>query len=168
MKRILPFYKNENLSPSGLGYSSMNSALKYMKISNQLKQDFNDTLPKDYWDKYSCVHKLEHPWSPEYKRGDRGIQESGGRFYTAFFTKGWADVSLEIPFNELSEELKELFKTAKYTESEKEYDEVLYKLLSLGYYPTIFQNESNYTRLFNKFIKANVEFREVELTVNEL
>lgn len=168
MKRILPFYKNECLSPSGLGYSSMKSALKYMKISNQLKQDFNDTLPKDYWDKYSWVHKLSNPWSPDYKRGDKGIRESGGRFYTSIFTKGWSDAGLEIDFDDLPEDLKELYKIAKYTENETEYDEAILKLLSLGYYPTIFRDESNYTRLFNKFIKANVEFREVELTVNEI
>lgn len=168
MKRILPFYKNENLSPSGLGYSSMKSALKYMKISDQLKQDFNDTLPKDYWDKYSYIYKLENPWSPDFKREDRGIHESGGRFYTAFFTKGWADISSPIDLDDIPEYLKELFKTAKYTESETEYLEILYKLLSWGYYPTIFRNESNYTRLFNKFIKSNVEFREVELKIEEV
>lgn len=168
MKRILPYYKNECLSPSGIGYSSMKSALKYMKISKQLIDDFKATLPEDYWDEYSYVYKLENPWSIEYKRGDYGIQESGGRFYTTFYTKGWLDISTKLFFKSLPVNDIKKFKVANSTEDENKYRELLFKLLSLDYYPTVFTDESNYKKRLNKFIKDNVEFREVEIKVEEV
>lgn len=167
MKRILPYYKNECLSPSGIGYSSMKSALKYMKISKQLIDDFKTTLPENYWDEYSYVYKLENPWSIEYKRGDYGIQESGGRFYTTFFTKG-DTLNEKLFFDSLPVNDIKKFKVANSTEDENKYRELLFKLLSLGYYPTLFKDEKDYNRRLNKFIKDNVEFREVEIKVEEI
>ncbi len=48
MKRIYPFYKNQDLSKKGLGYSSINSAKKFMNQS-LIIEDFNKLFSDDYW-----------------------------------------------------------------------------------------------------------------------
>lgn len=58
MKRIYPFYKNQDLSKKGLGYSSINSVKKFMNQS-LIIEDFNKLFSDDYWFEHFYVYKLE-------------------------------------------------------------------------------------------------------------
>jgi len=50
-------------------------------------------------------------------------------------------------------------------ETVNSYKEVLYGLLRAGYYPYLWKDETDYKKRYAKFIKENVEFRELDVDV---
>lgn len=54
-------------------------------------------------------------------------------------------------------------------ETKEAYREILYGILKAGYYPHLWKDETDYIKQYNKFVKENVEFREmdVEITITD-
>ena len=65
MKKIFPFYKDQNIANNPLGYTNVNNARKRMKADEVIK-DFEATLPENYWLDHIYVNQLENPWSSDW------------------------------------------------------------------------------------------------------
>ena len=176
MKKIFPFYKGKNISNNPLGYTNVTNARKRM-VDNDVRNDFEMTLPYEYWFDHYYTHELEKPWSEDIKPGNRKyrVNTSGCLFNINIYTDGYT--GKRVMFRELSDNVQELFKkelsfrndyhVARDYDSEtvNSYKEILYGLLRAGYYPYLWKDETDYKKRYTKFIKQNVEFRELDVDV---
>ena len=176
MKKIFPFYKGENISNNPLGYTNATNARKRMN-DEEVRKDFEKTLPSEYWFDYYYTCELENPWSEDIKPENRKyrVHTLGCLFRINIYIDGYT--SKKVMFRELPDNAQELFKkelsfrndyyvTRDYDpETANSYKEVLYGLLRAGYYPHLWKDETDYKKRYAKFVKENVEFRELDVDV---
>ena len=173
MKKIFPFYIGNNISNNPLGYTNATNARKRMND----EEDFEKTLPSEYWFDYYYTYELENPWSEDIKPENRKyrVHTLGCLFRINIYIDGYT--SKKVMFRELPDNAQELFKkelsfrndyyvTRDYDpETANSYKEVLYGLLRAGYYLHLWKDESDYKKRYAKFVKENVEFRELDVDV---
>lgn len=167
MKKIFPFYKGKNIANNPLGYTSEKNAKLRMKM-NDIVKDFESTLPENYWDDYLYLYELENPWREDYNAENKKeyrLSEAGGRFYNRFFLKGYVKNDRKY-LKTFSDEMISLIKLVNQTEDEETYLVNMKKLLELGLYPHAWKDETDYNKRLKKFIKDNVEFKELEVEIN--
>lgn len=174
MKKIFPFYKSNNISNNPLGYTNATNARKRMN-DEEVRKDFEQMLPGNYWFEHYYACELEKPWSEDIKPGKYGVNTSVCLYGIKIYTDGYT--GKRVMFRELPDNIQELFKKELSfrndyhvgrdydPETVNSYKEVLYGLLRTGYYPYLWKDESDYKKRYAKFIKENVEFRELDVDV---
>lgn len=166
MKRIFPYYKDQELSGNGFGYASLSSAKKYMNVG-PLIQDYEKTLPEDYWTKYEHVYRLETPWqlhhTPFYKYKELTRYDN---FYHFYLNVARTDNSESIPMSKLPRKVQELYDQIRNIKQPTEKRNILvFELLCLGYHPNIYKDRKDYDKGLRKFKKENIKFVEKEITI---
>ncbi len=175
MKKIIPFYKGENISNNPLGYSSVSNAKKRMKQDDVVK-DFDKTLPEDYWLGHMYIYELANPWNEDIKPNDRNdfmfknkqVNTHGGMFCITYYTNGYIKDGSLTNLKDLPDDVYELFVSlykAEETNNKELYEPTLYAILRKGFLPVLFKDKKDYKKRFNKFVSDNVEFREIEVNV---
>lgn len=176
MKKIFPFYKGKNISNNPLGYTNATNARKRMN-DEEVRRDFEKTLPDDYWFEHYRACELANPWSEDIKPENKkyNVNISVCLFGLTIYTDGY--IGKEIKFEELPDNVQTLFRKeltfrdGYYVASDYDpetvdsYKEVLYGLLKAGYYPYLWKDETDYKKRYLKFIKENVEFKEMDVDV---
>lgn len=183
MKKIFPFYKGENLSKTPLGYSNVTNARKRMDLT-QVKKDFDETLPKDYWLDYYYIHELDNKWD-ENMIFDKYDIRANSHFYCniCIYTKGYVKrqklwlksldkemYDLFIELHNIKEKIIEDHHNKIDTDQESyprrgPYKNILIKILKKGYLPTMWKDDTDYKKRLKKFIDNNVDFKEMEVDV---
>lgn len=189
MKKIFPFYKDQNIANNPLGYTNVNNARKRMKADEVMK-DFEATLPEDYWLNHIYVYELENAWSSDwndsiaadYKR-DRymrhhGVSTSVFLYQTTIYTKGYTKPNKSIPLMQLSPEIRNLYTRLYYLEKEvtkdrinktethkEEYVSLIKEILTKGYFPHLFKEYKDRDKRYRKFVDEHVEFREMDVNI---
>ena len=174
MKKIFPFYKGNNISNNPLGYTNATNARKRMN-DEEVRKDFEQTLPSEYRFDYYYTCELENPWSEDIKPGKYRVNESVCLYGITIYTDGYT--GKRVMFRELPDNVQKLFQQQLSFESEYSidmdcdserkyaYQKILYGLLKAGYYPYLWKDESDYKKRYAKFVKENVEFRELDVDV---
>lgn len=181
MKKFFPFYKGKNIANNPLGYTTALNARKRMNDKEVVK-DFLNTLPKDYWLDYYYVYELENPWSEEWmktiKESGYGISTSGHWYNITIYTKGHVKFESKKYLKELPKDIYDLFIKlykmedivieefyAHKTTHKEEYKQLLYEILSKGYYINLYEDNKDCKKRYAKFVTDNVEFREMDVDV---
>jgi len=164
MKRIFPMYKGVSLDKAGMGYSSLQSAKHYMD-EKPIREDFDKSLPKNYWYEFEYVHKHNGHIS-----GSRISSEGDYQFHDT-------DYEEEFYIKDLTGKDKELWDKVyaiedKYRErgwawASKKVQKEMYalhvELDKRGWYYALFEDTKDYWKKYRAYKKANVEY--VEKTV---
>lgn len=164
MKKILPYYKGECIAKTPLGYTNVTNARKRMD-DYDVKKDFEKTLPKDYWYRHYYTYRLKEPWSKDIRPGQWNTSTSVGRFSTEYYTRGYVDHDTQVYFDNLPKSTATAYRILEETNDRDEYRTVLYTLLENGWMPVLWKDMKDYDKRYLRFIKENVEFREVEIEV---
>jgi hypothetical protein len=181
MTKIFPYYKGKNIANNPLGYTTIANARKHMD-DTEVKADFENTLPRDYWLDHYYVYELENPWSQKWmetvKEPRCGISTSGHWYGITTYTKGYIKHNSAKYLKELPKDVHQLFirlykimplvvadSHAHKDTYKEEYRDILYSILSKGYNPTLFKDEKDYKKKYKNFVTDNVEFREMEVDI---
>lgn len=171
MKRIYPFYKNQDLSKKGLGYSSINSAKKFMNQS-LIIEDFNKLFSDDYWFEHFYVYKLEtkksyypNRWGG-FANPNMSIdyqEDYNNKFYLPELPEDIKKIVIEY-FNFY---YKEWYKNRNWTDNNLKIrlDELSLQLVNKGYGPHLYKDDKDYKKKLSKYIKENVEFKEMDVEI---
>ena len=181
MNKFFPFYKGKNIANNPLGYTTAANARKRMN-DQTVKDDFLKTLPEDYWLDYYKVYELANPWTEEWmktvKEPGYGISAFGTWYNITIYTKGYTKHQSDKYLRELPEDVYNLFLKlykmedivmedyyAHKTTYKEDYKNLIYEILSKGYYPHLFKDDKDYKSRYTKFVTDNVEFREMDVNV---
>lgn len=163
MVQIYPFYKGENIANNPLGYTTVANARKRMK-SNKVVEDFEKTLPEDYWFKYLYTYQ-------------NGTREDTFRLFRREFKIIGYDITKQVYIKDIeNEDVKNLFieltkcydSKAWYDRTDEEWDELerlSLEINKLGYHPHCWKDEKDYKKRYTKFVTENVEFKEMDVDV---
>lgn len=180
MKKIYPFYKNENIANNPLGYTSVACARKRMR-KEKIIEDFLKTLPEDYWLDYSWVYELEYPWDENIKPDVcYNVSTSYGYFGICYYTQGYHKHGSKTKLKLLPKEIYDLFtefrgielkciehnENNENNEDKERYRTLLFTILKNGYFPHLYKDETNFRKSLSKFINDNVDFREMEVNIS--
>ena len=155
MKRIYPYYKNQDLSKKGLGYSSINSAKKFMD-QTLIIEDFNKLFSDDYWFEHSYVYKLETKKSYYPNRW-------GGFANPNMSIDYQEDYNNKFYLPELPDDIKKIVikyfklynvwcKNRYDKDISIKLDELSLQLVDKGYGPHLYKDEKDYKKKLSKYI----------------
>ena len=179
MKKVFPFYKGKNITNNPLGYTNEKNSRKRMDDTD-VKSDFENTLPEDYWLDHYYVYELEYPYEDGLVPGRYNVSTSGEYYNLEYYTRGYINLDSKTYLKDIKdEEIYKLFirlyrmtKIAieechqRKTEHKEEYKKLIFDILHKGWKPCLFKDISDYKKQWKKFVDNNVEFREMEVEIN--
>ena len=107
-----------------------------------------------------------------------GISTSCTWYHITIYTNGCTKNQSDKYLRELPEDIYNLFVRlyrmedivikdyyAHKTTYKEDYKNLLYEILSKGYYPHLYKDDKDYKKRYTKFVTDNVEFREMDVNV---
>ena len=164
MKRIFPMYKGVSLDKAGMGYSSLQSAKHYMD-EKPIREDFDKSLPKNYWYEFEYVYKHNGDVNDNLFRSESNYQFHDTDYEEKFYIKDLTGKDKELwdKVYAIEDKYRERGWGWAGKKVEKEMYALLEKLDKRGWYYTLFEDTKDYWKKYRAYKKANVEY--VEKTV---